>query len=147
MKRTIKTDPSQWSAKSRQTLAVFYKKEYEDKKYFCWRCGTPAVFTAEDQKHSYEVSKNHIDQRRILCPSCWREANTLRKKLSRYQLRWSESKPVLRKDQRFLSRWLELLLQLEQYVPYRADKARKNMLAKLLRRETGDHTGKKPPGA
>jgi hypothetical protein len=135
MKRTVIADPSQWSIKSRQSLkAFFYEKEYTDIEYSCWRCRTTALFTAEEQKESFEVKKNHLDQRRILCQTCWDEANALRKDLASCQQRWAGAKKSLQKDKEFLERWLELLRRLEQYVPYRPDTARKNILQKLIRK-------------
>lgn len=132
-KRTVKADPSQWSKESRQSYAADYTKEYEDIEYFCWRCGTRDVFSADDQKHSYEVKKNYFWQRRILCRSCWMEANKIRKSIAACQKEWAASKATLRKDIRFLSRWLQLLTRLEEYVPYRPDNAKKNMLMKLIK--------------
>jgi len=133
-KKAVKADPTQWSKESRQSYAVYGIKEYVDIPYFCWRCGKPDVFTAEDQKHSFEVKKNYVWQRRILCQSCWGEANTIRKALSTCQAQWAKAKSSLQKDVAFLSHWLKLLTKLEEYVPYRPDTAKKNMLTKLIKR-------------
>lgn len=132
-KHPIKADPSQWSKESQQSYAVCSTKEYRDIKYFCWRCGKADVFTAEDQKHSYEVKKNYFWQRRVLCQECWKESNVIRKELSTCQKKWLAEKGSLKADIPFLSRWLELLARLEQYVPYKPDTAKKNMLKKLLK--------------
>ena len=133
-KRAVKADPNQWSKQSRQSYAVYSTKEYVDIEYFCWRCGKPDVFTAEDQRHSFEVKKNYIWQQRILCRACWAEANGIRKALDTRQARWAKSKTSLQKDNSFLSGWLQLLTKLEEYVPYSADAAKKNMLTKLIKR-------------
>ena len=129
-----KANPGRWSKQSRQSYAVHYTAEYVDINYFCWRCGKPDVFTAADQQHSFEVKKNYIWQRRVLCQGCWSEANTIRKALGAYQARWRDEKASLQKDVPFLSHWLELLTKLEEYVPYRPDTAKKNMLTKLINR-------------
>ena len=133
-KRTVKADTNQWSRQSRQSYAVYDTKEYVDIEYFCWRCGKPDVFTAEDQRHSFEVKKNYVWQQRILCRPCWAEANGIRKALNARQAQWAKSKASLQKDNSFLSDWLQLLTKLEEYVPYRADTAKKNMLTKLIKR-------------
>jgi hypothetical protein len=132
-KRKIKADPALWSKQSKQSYSYYDTKEYEDIEYVCWRCKKPDVFTAEDQKHSYEVKKNYFWQRRILCRSCWMEANKIRESLAKHDEQWPISKAKLRKDTTFLSGWLELLLKLEEYVPYRANRAKKAMLTKLLK--------------
>ncbi len=41
-------------------------------------------------------------------------------------------KSMLKADRAFLSHWLDLLEKREHYVRYRPDKAKKNMLRKLL---------------
>jgi hypothetical protein len=133
-KRTVKADSSQWSKESRQSYASDSTPEYEDIDYFCWRCGKPDVFSAEDQKHSYEVKKNYFWQRRVLCRSCWMEANKTRKSIAACQKEWAASKASLKKDTPFLSRWLQLLTSLEEYVPHKPDTAKKNMLMKLIKR-------------
>lgn len=40
---------------------------------------------------------------------------------------------MLRSDRPFLERWLWLLTERDEYVAYRSDTAKKNMLTKLLR--------------
>lgn len=131
-KHSLKANPAKWSKESRQSYAVSYTEEYVDIQYFCWRCGKPDVFTAADQKHSAEVKKNYIWQRRILCQGCWTDANTIRKALGTCQAQWRDAKASLQKDVSFLSHWLKLLTKLEEYVPYRPDTAKKNMLIKLI---------------
>jgi hypothetical protein len=90
------------------------------------------VFTAQDQKYTFEVKKASIDQRRILCSNCWLESHRIRNELQDYEERWAKSKAKLQVDKAFLFRWLELLTLLEAYVPYKPDTARKTMLSKFL---------------
>jgi hypothetical protein len=130
----VKADPSQWSKQSRQSYAVYGTKEYVDIQYFCWHCGKRDVFTADDQKYSFEVKKNYIWQQRILCQDCWGEANRIRKGLDFCQEKWLKGKTVLQNDVSFLRQWLQLLQKLEEYIPYKPDTARKNMLTKLIGR-------------
>jgi len=133
-KRSVAADPRQWSEKSQRSVSAAWKKEYVDIPYSCWRCKKAAVFSAEDQKYSFEIKKNQIDQRRVLCPDCWMEANRIRKSLGTYQARWNDEKKTLKKDTGFLTRWLSLLTTLDEYEgSYRADTAKKNMLKKLIK--------------
>lgn len=132
--RTVKADPTRYSKQSLQSYGAPLIKKYTDIGYSCWRCKKPDVFTAQDQKHSFEVKQNYIWQRRKLCRECWMEANGIRQRLEACQKRWAVSKNALRTDVGFLSGWLELLTKLEEYVAYKPDTARKNMLMKLLNR-------------
>jgi hypothetical protein len=129
----VKADPAQWSRQSRQSYSFYSVKEYVDIKYFCWRCGKADIFSAEDQRASYEVKKNYVWQQRVLCQSCWHESNGIRAELQRFQKKWADSKNSLRKDNVFLVQWFNLLKRLEEYVPYKPDTAKKNMLAKLIK--------------
>jgi Probable zinc-ribbon domain len=129
---TIPADPSQWSEASQRTLSAIFIKEYKDKVYRCWHCQMEAVFTAADQKYTYEVKKAPIDQQRILCQACWRKSIEIARTLNEYTEAWAASKPRLRQDFAFLKTWLQLLEKWETYVPHKQDVARKNMLQKLI---------------
>lgn len=129
---TVAADPSQWCESSQRSVAVAWTKDYTSYSYNCWRCRAQAVFTAEAQKYTYEVKKAPIDQKRILCQGCWERMNAISAELAACENVWATSKPVLRGDQVFLQRWLNLIQEKEEYVPYKHDVARKNMLAKLL---------------
>ena len=91
------------------------------------------MFTAEDQRYTYETKRASIDQKRILCEPCWNRSNAISKEMLECERAWAASKPSLSRDKQFLERWSALLEEREEYVPYRTDVARKNMLAKLLR--------------
>lgn len=129
---SIPADPEQWAEKSKQSISYHYTREYTDILYDCWRCKAPSVFSALDQKHTFEVKKASIDQRRILCRSCWAESNQIRALLSDCASSWAASKRELLHDGAFLKNWLQLLVCLEEYVPYKPDTAKKNMLKKFL---------------
>jgi len=90
------------------------------------------LFTAEDQKYTFEVKKASIDQRRKLCAECWSASHALKAKLAQHDARWAESKDVLRTNREFLSGWLELLTEWGQFEPYKKDVAKINMLRGLL---------------
>jgi len=129
---SVPADPEHWSDKSKQTVAYGFIREYTDRPYKCWRCQAECVFTAQDQKYTYEVKKASIDQRRSLCEACWSESHRIRNMLLECEERWAAAKAELRGNKSFLTHWFELLAALEAYVPYKPDTAKKNMLAKLL---------------
>ena len=129
---TVPADPSQWSESSQRSVSAAWTTEYATYGYTCWRCRERALFTAADQKYTYEIKKAPIDQKRILCEICWKQMNAITAELANCEEAWLRSKPKLRSDRAFLQAWLSLLQEREQYVPYKPDVARKNMLAKLL---------------
>ena len=131
----VRADPNQWSEKSKRSVSfeLGFIKEYTDIDYKCWRCGRRSVFTAEEQKYTYEVKKAYIHQKRILCSNCWKESNEITNQLDACEKRWKESKTELKHEQEFLSEWLELVIKHEKYVPCEHDAAKKNMLQKLLK--------------
>ena len=125
-------DPSQWSESSQGSVAAYFTKEYVDEPYKCWHCRADCIFSAQDQKYTYEVRKANVNQHRRMCEPCWRESLRIAKELESQASAWEDSKKTLREDKVFLSNWLKLLELQETYVPYRHDVARKNMLHKLL---------------
>lgn len=131
--RVVHADPSQWSAASQRSISFHYTKEYRDIPYVCRRCKREAMFTAEDQKYTYEVRKAPVDQRRVLCSECWRQLLAIDDEIKASQEQWASDKVCLSGNKAFLSRWLELLVCREEYVPYHHDIAAKRMLQKHLR--------------
>jgi hypothetical protein len=125
-------DTSRWSDSSLGSVAAHFTHEYVDEHYQCWHCKSDAIFTALDQKHTYEVLKANVNQHRILCDPCWRESLRITKELQTLSDIWGESKMMLKTDKAFLSNWLHLLELQETYVPNRRDVARTNMLRKFL---------------
>jgi hypothetical protein len=129
---SVPADPSKWSEKSQHSVGFHYVKEYTDIAYNCWRCKKAAVFSAADQKYTYEEKKAPIDQRRILCTECWGELLAIDRDIKQCEQQWAESKHSLRSNAEFLTKWLNLLTSREGYVPYHPNTAAKNMLRKLL---------------
>lgn len=128
----VPANPANWSPQSQRSVSAEWTKEYTSFRYNCWRCRASALFSAEDQRYTYEVKKAPIDQNRILCEDCWRRSNQIAAELSKFEQDWAESKQALQLDKAFLERGARLLDERDQYVPYRSDTAKKNMLARLL---------------
>jgi len=78
------------------------------------------------------VKKASINQQRVLCRPCWDRSNAIAAELDRCQSQWNESKPLLSKNREFLSYWLALLTERDEYVAYKPDTAKVNMLKGLL---------------
>ena len=85
-------------------------KEYTDYVYDCWRCKRKALFSAADQKYTFEVEKAPIDQRRTLCTECSRRLLEIDRDVKLCEQHWAESMKSLRVDVGFLTKWLSLLI-------------------------------------
>ena len=129
---SVPADPSRWCETSQRSVAAGWTTAYTDREYKCWHCRADAVFTAADQKYTYEVKKAPIDQQRVLCENCWKRLNSIDAELATCAQDWAKRKAELRVDRPFLERWAALLTERDGYVPYKEDVARKNMIAKLL---------------
>lgn len=134
-KTSVAADPNQWSEQSKQSVAFGFKREYVDEPYKCWRCSAACVFTAQDQKYTFEVKKASIDQRRKFCAACWSESHRLRTAMAERETRWAAERNTLRTDRNFLTEWLELLARWREFEPYKQDVAKINMLRGLLELE------------
>jgi hypothetical protein len=133
--QTAPADPEQWSEKSKNTMPYQFNwvKVYTDKAYVCWTCKARCVFSATDQKFTYEVRKAYIDQKRTLCTMCWGESNRIMRQIQACEQQWAEARQVLRTDRIFLETWLALLQHQTRYRAYYAGNvAHENMLKKLL---------------
>jgi hypothetical protein len=132
---SVPADPHQWSEQSKHSVAFYFRREYVDRPYKCWRCGAACTFSAQDQKYTFEVKKASVNQRRNLCAMCWSESHRLRTALSEHDVRWTAEKSDLRSDKEFLCEWLDLLTRWKQFAPYKLDVAKMNMLRRLLKLE------------
>ena len=132
---SVPADPHQWSEQSKHSVAFYFRREYVDQPYKCWRCGAACTFTAQDQKYTFEVKQASINQRRNFCATCWSESHRLRAALSEHDVRWAAEKSRLRSDKAFLRGWLDLLARWKQFAPYKLDVAKMNMLRRLLKLE------------
>lgn len=128
----VPCDSEQWSEDSKRSVAYgFAPQPYRDKAYQCWRCRAPDVFTAAEQKHTFEVQKANISQQRVLCRACHRERVGLERAADESRRRWATEGAALRHDQAFLRRWLVVLEALPGYNGPR-DEANIVMLRRLI---------------
>ena len=125
-------DKEAWSKESKESLSYDFAKEfYEDITYQCWKCGKTAVFSAQDQKHSFEVLKNYVWQRCKLCNSCYAELVSLQNEVKRYEGLWSKETQHSKTSAPYLASWL-LALQKIPGFGKPENTASINMLKKLV---------------
>jgi len=69
----VPANPHAWSASSQRSRSFRGEavRSYTNEYYWCRRCNSATVFTAEQQRDAYEVRKRSIHQRRVLCDPCW----------------------------------------------------------------------------
>jgi hypothetical protein len=129
----VPCDPELWSEESKRSVEYEFvpPRPYRDKAYLCWRCKAPDVFTAAEQKHTYEVQKANISQQRVLCRECHREWVALERQVGECRRRWAAERSVLIYDPAFLRRWLAALEALPRYGRPR-DEGNIAMLSRLV---------------
>ncbi|CAN5237598.1 hypothetical protein BH11PLA2_BH11PLA2_35950 [soil metagenome] len=131
----VPCDPDCWSVESKRSYAYHYTpRPYRDLAYNCWRCQALAVFTAQDQKYTFEVRKAHISQQRVLCEACYLEWVELVRESNEYRKRWLAERSVLMHNQEFLQRWLIVLQSMPRYNGV-YDEANINMIQRLVQEE------------
>ena len=128
----IPADPANWSEKSQGSVGAYFIKEYEDKHYTCYKCKQNSIFTAREQKYTYEVKKAPIEQDRVLCTNCLKESHILKHKITECEARWKEARSTLEADYTFLTYWLGLLTAHAEYIRI-PNTAAINMLNKRIR--------------
>ena len=114
----LPSDPESWSDQCKRSVAYTHglgPARYTDETYLCRRCQAPDVFTAAEQKHTFEVRKANISQVRRLCKACHRERVALDREARACQARWSAERASLRHNTAFLRRWLVVLETLPKY--------------------------------
>jgi len=131
-RQPVRIDKEQWSEKSRGGLDyVFASEFYEDKPFTCIACGQKAVFTAEQQKYTYEVKKAFTWEQHVLCATCFQQHNELLAEAAVFSASWESDKASLKGDRAALQRW-KVVLELLPTYGIRKDAARIRMLTKLL---------------
>ncbi|CAH0535399.1 hypothetical protein VST7929_02972 [Vibrio stylophorae] len=128
----VRLNKDSYSEESKRSIGhEFLGSEYKDIEYVCI-CGKRDVFKAEEQKEDYEVRKEYMWARRVLCRSCWRECRKLKFELTEMEKWYSENKNVALQSPEFLKSWLKAL---QRYPGFgkKADTARIEFLKKALK--------------
>jgi hypothetical protein len=121
-----------WSDESRRsTAAECAGASYDDVALCCRHCGRDFTFSAQQQREAFEVRKDYIWKRPVLCPDCWPVRVRLMAELKTLRSRWSAQRSQMKRDGAALLRWRDVLVQLVSY-GYRRDRAQISMLGRLL---------------
>lgn len=128
----LPVDVGQWSDAARRRLGYLPAPSfYEDRRFTCRSCQCEAFFTAEQQKHEYEVKKAHYLRQHVLCAPCFARRCELQTFNDHLAALWDAREQGARADVPGLLVWLEVLTDLPQY-GVRRDTARIRMLERLV---------------
>lgn len=131
MKR-VRIDKSAHSESSKRSVGhEFLGEYYEDIHYKCSKCERPAVFTALEQKEAFEIRKEYMWARRVLCTDCFFEAKAIQKEVENREKQYLENKEAILKDEEFLRDWLDALQEYGKY-GRKKDESRIRFLQKHL---------------
>lgn len=131
----VEIDREKWSRSSQRSAGGHYDPKaqfYEGISCRCQKCECSFVFTAEEQKETYEVRKEFVWKLPSLCSSCqniWQALNT---ELKHIQLQWNEQKAILSTNREFLENWRHLLKEIQTYSRKGSSPSNIKMINKLL---------------
>ena len=129
-----KIDKSQWSKSSQKSSGGHYDAgatHYENIAYRCVKCFAASIFSAEEQKHSYEVRKDYIWRIPTLCANCVIELTVLREQDNKFLEQWNIHKETLNGNLEFLTNWLHTLNEISKFgKPY--NQSAVTMLSRLV---------------
>ena len=111
---------------SKQNYTAYPRKYYVDVLHHCRNCARPFIFCALEQRHWFETLHFYVDADCVLCPTCRRDSQALRRRLRRYS-------DLVGKDEA-TSRELEFLVDDAAYLFARGVLKDTNSLGRLKNR-------------
>jgi hypothetical protein len=110
----VKVEKENWSQSSKQSYAYLGDNEFYDNiPYLCYKCGISSIFSAEDQKETFEVKKAYIWQTRYLCNTCYEDLKLLKLKINEYEASWEKERD--KGSAPYLLEWLSSIKALPKY--------------------------------
>lgn len=114
--KLIPLNKEAYSESSKRSVGFeFLGNFYEDIRFQCKKCSKSTIFTAEEQKETYEVKKKYMWQQRILCNRCHDEMVSIRSELRDIEKYYCSNKEQSLHDREFLLKWLRLLNEYPTY--------------------------------
>jgi hypothetical protein len=137
MPAQVPIDRSSWSRSSQRSSGGHFDSAatyYEGIAYRCLACSASCVFTPDEQKVAYEVTKKFVWWLPSLCAPCQRELSSLQGRDRALQAQWNAARDRLAQDQAFLRAWLSVLQSLR--VHGKANESMERMLTRRLHEYT-----------
>ncbi len=131
-KKKVPINKDAYSDASKNSLGhEFLGEFYEDIHYQCYKCQQPAIFTAIQQKKSFEIRKEYMHQQRILCRNCWLKLRQLKCEMQNIEQLYSLDKEKMKSDKEFLQEWLFILKEIPKFGK-KTNTARIRFIEKIL---------------
>ena len=129
---SVRINKDAWSEESKESLSYeFAKKYYENINYSCRKCKKNTIYSAEEQKRTYEILKCYIEKQRVLCGECYKKYNILVKKIKEYESLWAKETINSKKNATYLKKWLSAINEMSSYGKSK-NEAMANNLLKLI---------------
>ena len=81
----------------------------------CKKCGLSFAFSAESQKHAFEVEHRYPGWLPTLCSTCNEEWHLLKQEIHKCEQQWELNRTELVSDKSFLNGWLVSLKKAQEY--------------------------------
>ncbi|WP_152600140.1 zinc-ribbon domain containing protein [Cellvibrio mixtus] len=115
---SILIDRARWSKSSQRSQGSHYSSNamyYENISYLCVMCKNKSIFSAEDQKFSYEVKKQFIWRIPTLCHNCHENLTRLLSKEREFQKLWNVNREEMKLNVSFLKDWLNTIKEIHAH--------------------------------
>lgn len=131
---SIKIDRTKWSKSSQRSTGHYDEGAvyYENIAFRCYKCEQSTTYTAEEQKRDYEEFKIYVWRIPSLCQECESKQDIIRKEVNELQAKWNSDKDSLSQDIEFLTKWRELLREIQKYGRKGSHPSNIAMITKLL---------------
>lgn len=131
MEECYEIDRSKWHKPS--YLGHYDEKAtcYEGLRTRCMKCGSSFVFSAQEQKHAFEVELRYPGWLPTLCLACSQEWEALEHEILEFEHSWEASHDALASDSESLAKWLDLLRNARPYGKKNFE-SRMRMLTKII---------------
>lgn len=115
MDQNIPIDRSKWKKPKYSGHYDSHAIFYEGISCKCLKCSVSFVFSAIEQQHKFEAEGKYPGWLPSLCGECSNLWQRISKVADEYNETWIKGKSELRLDHKFLSAWLDALIEAESY--------------------------------
>jgi hypothetical protein len=114
--KKVPIEKENYSEESKRSVGHWFLRGfYSDISYKCIKCKEKSIFSAEEQNYAYEVKKEYMWARRVLCQLCWEQLKKIKSELSLKEAAYLENREALVENTIFLEEWLYLLTEYVKY--------------------------------
>ena len=81
----------------------------------CKKCEQSFVFSAEAQKHAFELEQRYPGWLPTLCSTCHTRWRALKQEILEFERQWQSCRTELSANEKFLNHWLNALKEAQEY--------------------------------